>query len=267
MKNHAKRSLRIAGVVFATVALSALMILTGPFTKIAKADDETSLEEIHKKARLNGVRWCYVGITNINTNAGKKTYSGSNAPDGEKDKPEVVYTIESNYSWKDIAPHNKDNDGVYLPNSLAGNKDNDEDVNCYHLFNGGDGLDSIYKVFGKESEAKVNEASSAAARDKFFVGMGYTKKTSSGSDATKHCIRLKYDYEQYKNADRGLYYSIEEATAGTVVYNTDELLSALSLVLQGEDTDKDKRHKIRDTFDTYESIYNSRTICEKILKQ
>ena len=83
----------------------------------------------------------------------------------------------------------------------------------------------------------------------------------------KPIIHYLYDYEQYKNADRGLYYSIEEATAGTVVYNTDELLSALSLVLQGEDTDKDKRHKIRDTFDTYESIYNSRTICEKILKQ
>ena len=201
MKNHAKRSLRVAGVVFATVALSALMILTGPFTKIAKADDETSLEEIHKKARLNGVRWCYVGITNINSNDGKKTYTGSNAPDGEKNKPEVVYTIESNYSWKDIAPHNKDDDGVYLPNSLAGNKDNDEDVNCYHLFNGGDGLDNIYKVFGKESEAKVNAASSAAARDKFFTGMGYTKKTS-GSDATKHCIRLKYNYEQYDGDKR-----------------------------------------------------------------
>ena len=198
MKNHAKRSLRIAGVVLATVALSALMILTGPFTKIAKADAETSLEEIHKKARLSGVRWCYFGIAKINT----KEWPYSDSVISEKSNKgdlEISTTIESNYSWKDIAPYNKDSDGIYMPNSLAGNKDNDEDVNCYHLFNGGDGLDNIYKVFGKESESKVNEASSAVARDKFFTNMGYTK-TASSTDSTKKCIRLKYNYERWDGA-------------------------------------------------------------------
>ena len=200
MKNHAKRSLRIAGVVFATVALSALMILTGPFTKIAKADAETSLEEIHKKARLNGVKWCYTGVARINTE--KWPYSGSviDKKSSEKDL-EVTTTIESDYNWKDIAPYSEDSSGIYLPNSLAGNKDNDGVVNCYHLFNGGDGMDNIYKVFGKESD-KVNKSSSAEARDKFFTNMGYTKKVSGGSSSTKKCIRLKYNYGVYGKDSR-----------------------------------------------------------------
>ena len=214
MKNHAKRSLRIAGVVFATVALSALMILTGPFTKIAKADAETSLEEIHKKARLNGVKWCYTGIAKINTKEWPYTGSAISEKSTEGDL-EVTTTIESNYSWKDIAPYNSDSDGVYLPNSLAGNKDNDGDVNCYHLFNGGDGMDSIYKVFGKEAESKVNKSSSAEARDKFFTNMGYTKKTSS-SGSTKKCIRLNYSYQYYEYNGNNEVKRVGEPVSGLV---------------------------------------------------
>lgn len=83
----------------------------------------------------------------------------------------------------------------------------------------------------------------------------------------KPIIHYLYDFEQYKNIDRGLYYSIEEATAGKVVYNKDELLSALSLTLQGKDNEMDRRQLIRNTFDTYESSDNSKQICEKIMMQ
>lgn len=80
----------------------------------------------------------------------------------------------------------------------------------------------------------------------------------------KPIIHFAYDYEYYRDQDRGLYYGIDEISAGDVVYDFKSLLDCLRKNLQYPETNARKREKIRKQFITYECVDNSRIIVEEI---
>ena len=83
----------------------------------------------------------------------------------------------------------------------------------------------------------------------------------------KPVLHFLYDYEQYKNDDRGLYYDIEEVVAGEVVYTYEQLMEALTEVLNGKDMFESRRKRIKSIFEPYESNNNSQIIYENIKKR
>ena len=80
-------------------------------------------------------------------------------------------------------------------------------------------------------------------------------------------IHYIYDYEYYRDSDRGLYYSVEEAAGGAAVYDYQELKNELSNLMSGNDMFIDRRRMIRNKFVNYEAITNSKTICEYVLSK
>ena len=83
----------------------------------------------------------------------------------------------------------------------------------------------------------------------------------------KPIIHYLYDYEKYKNDDRGLYYDIDEAVGGAVAYTIDDLANELTSVISGNDLYTERRSLIRDKFDKYESPGNSEIIAAEIFKR
>ena len=81
----------------------------------------------------------------------------------------------------------------------------------------------------------------------------------------KPIIHYVYDYEYYKNRDRGLYYDISEVAAGTIAYKPEELLKAISDNLQ-KDFGKEQRELIRQRFINFERPNNSEIIMKQIVK-
>ena len=71
-------------------------------------------------------------------------------------------------------------------------------------------------------------------------------------------IHYAYDYDYYKNRDRGLYYDIKDVASGPVVETEEELLVAIKDSLQA-DTGSDRRNAVRNKFITYENRNN----CER----
>ena len=78
-------------------------------------------------------------------------------------------------------------------------------------------------------------------------------------------IHYAYDYDYYKNKDRGLYYDIDEIAAGTVAATEEELISALEGNL-AEDLETERRQRVRDRFITFESDHSSADIYARIMK-
>ena len=81
----------------------------------------------------------------------------------------------------------------------------------------------------------------------------------------KPIIHYLYDYELYRDNDRGLYYDSSYVTAGQVTTNQQELVSAIESALAGQDRGAERRALIRDRFATYESSRNSEIIVRRIL--
>lgn len=79
-------------------------------------------------------------------------------------------------------------------------------------------------------------------------------------------IHYVYDYDYYKNQDRGLYYDINDVAAGSIAYDFNQLLHVLELNLQNPSMEFEKRQLRREKFLPYESKENSRIIVERILK-
>ena len=75
-------------------------------------------------------------------------------------------------------------------------------------------------------------------------------------------IHYAYDYDYYKNKDRGLYYDIEDVAAGPIVETNEELLAAIENSLQA-DSGSDRRNTVKEKFVTYETSNN----CEKIFNE
>lgn len=83
----------------------------------------------------------------------------------------------------------------------------------------------------------------------------------------KPIIHFAYDYEYYKNKDRGLYYDIEDVACGTIAMNHDELLAAIKDNICNPDLEQTRRQKNRNKFIKYESSDSCKIIMEHILKK
>lgn len=66
-------------------------------------------------------------------------------------------------------------------------------------------------------------------------------------------IHFAYDYKYYRDEDRGMYYSLEDAAGGAVCYEFDGMLGALERYLEDKDIDGERRRRIRDRFVTFEN--------------
>ena len=82
----------------------------------------------------------------------------------------------------------------------------------------------------------------------------------------KPIIHYLYDYEVYKNKDRGLYYEADDVVAGTIAYNETELITAITRLLSGDDLECGRRKKVKEEFCTYESPDNSKIVYNRIMK-
>ncbi len=83
----------------------------------------------------------------------------------------------------------------------------------------------------------------------------------------KPIVYYIYDYDYYKNKDRGLYYEYDEIAGGTVAFNVDDLLKAIEHNVKNPDFEKIKREKLRTEFVTYESADNSEKIVNRIISE
>ena len=66
-------------------------------------------------------------------------------------------------------------------------------------------------------------------------------------------IHFLYDYEKYKNDDRGLYYSQEEVVCGDVVYSTTELTNAIINNINHPEKEAERRHRMKSIHAKYET--------------
>ena len=83
----------------------------------------------------------------------------------------------------------------------------------------------------------------------------------------KPVIHFMYDYDTYRDDDRGFYYDADYVRAGSIVKTKDELVSLIDDILGGTDSGSERRRIVRDRFDTYESASNSKIIVEEVLKR
>lgn len=75
-------------------------------------------------------------------------------------------------------------------------------------------------------------------------------------------IHFVYDYEYYKNKDRGLYYSIDKVCCGKCVYDVDGLINQINVSLMDNDNEKSLRKNRMKSFLTYEN----KNSCEETYK-
>ena len=81
----------------------------------------------------------------------------------------------------------------------------------------------------------------------------------------KPVIHFAYDYEYYKNVDSGLYYEIEDFSAGQVVSTFGELLNEIENIGKGIDLFEQKRNYVKNKYMTYEDGNASKHIFEKVV--
>ena len=79
-------------------------------------------------------------------------------------------------------------------------------------------------------------------------------------------IHYLYDYDFYKNSDRGLYYAKEDVTCGKVAENIDDLLNDLTEYLRDGSVDHDLRLRRRNQFLPYESPHSCANIYDSLSK-
>lgn len=82
----------------------------------------------------------------------------------------------------------------------------------------------------------------------------------------KPIIHYIYDYENYKNKDRGLYFEKEYVLAGEAAFTNQELVRAIENAIQNPEISVDRSELIRKRFCTFESSDDSRLIYERIKK-
>jgi CDP-glycerol glycerophosphotransferase len=77
-------------------------------------------------------------------------------------------------------------------------------------------------------------------------------------------IQFVYDYEYYKNEDRGLYYSLKEMDCGYIVYNKEQLFETLKDFEEGRVICSNKQLLVKKKMIEFESKDNSEIICKFI---
>lgn len=83
----------------------------------------------------------------------------------------------------------------------------------------------------------------------------------------KPIVYYIYDYEYYKNKDRGLYYEYDDIAGGTVAFNRDEVLDAIANNIENPELEKEKRARLVNEFVTYEGADNSKKIVNRIISE
>lgn len=82
----------------------------------------------------------------------------------------------------------------------------------------------------------------------------------------KPIIHYIYDYDYYKNEDRGIYYEAKDVIAGSAVFTKEQLVLALEENLKQPLYQETLRERTRRNFITYETPNNSRIIVNRILE-
>ena len=80
-------------------------------------------------------------------------------------------------------------------------------------------------------------------------------------------IHFLYDYEYYRNNDRGLYYEPEDVAGGVIVYDSNDLLSALLTELNDPLRNEKLRKLRREEFLASESAASIQNITEVLLNE
>lgn len=78
-------------------------------------------------------------------------------------------------------------------------------------------------------------------------------------------IHYAYDYDYYKNVDSGLYYEIEDFSAGPIAYDYDSLIKAVDEALSGVDAYSEKRQYVRRKYMQYETGEASAKIMSSVI--
>lgn len=126
----------------------------------------------------------------------------------------------------------------------------------------------LHKDGGKNSERIINVADFDTQKLLAAADILVTDYSSCFFDyilRDKPVIHYVYDYDSYKDEDRGLYYDANYTVAGSIVKKQDELLEQMEKLLKGTIDESERRRLIRGRFDTYESVNNSRIITEEII--
>lgn len=79
-------------------------------------------------------------------------------------------------------------------------------------------------------------------------------------------IHFAYDYEYYKNKDRGLYYDLKDVNGGRIVYNHNELINSIEMYIKNPKIDEEIRIKRKNEFLTFDNGGSSQYIVDKLLK-
>lgn len=80
-------------------------------------------------------------------------------------------------------------------------------------------------------------------------------------------IHFAYDYEYYKNKDRGLYYDIEDVACGTIAKNHDEVIAAIKDNICNPNLEQARRQKNRGKFIEFESGDSCKVIMDFVLQK
>ncbi len=78
-------------------------------------------------------------------------------------------------------------------------------------------------------------------------------------------IHYAYDYDYYKNIDSGLYYEIEDFSAGPIAYDYASLIKAIDEALSGVDEYSEKRQYVRRKYMQYETGEASANIMSSVV--
>ena len=79
-------------------------------------------------------------------------------------------------------------------------------------------------------------------------------------------IHFIYDYENYKNIDRGIYYEKEEVICGDAVENICNLKKSIKKYVMDPEQNKDLRQKRRNQYIEYENPNSCEIIFNEIYK-
>lgn len=80
----------------------------------------------------------------------------------------------------------------------------------------------------------------------------------------KPIIHYIYDFDYYKNQDRGLYYDVDDVVAGEYIYDYKNLFCAIERNICDESLKEATRLAMKDKFMKYETINNSELIYKRI---
>jgi len=124
--------------------------------------------------------------------------------------------------------------------------------------------------FSEDSEHIINLTDISAQKLMAASDMLITDYSSCFFDyllLDRPIIHYLYDYDYYKNTDRGLYYDKDEVICGSAPENEDELIQAIIDNLYNPNQFKELRLNRKSKFMTYESPDSCKIIAQRIFEE